>query len=45
MLSLHGNEPRRLKRYSAVGSWYFGDHEPGFKYNMTDIQAAWARSS
>jgi dTDP-4-amino-4,6-dideoxygalactose transaminase len=27
-------------RYSARGSWYFEVTAPGFKYNMTDLQAA-----
>lgn len=28
------------KRYSSDGSWYYEVLCPGFKYNMTDIQAA-----
>src|SRR5690606_31900010 len=28
------------KRYTAEGSWYYEVVAPGFKYNMTDIQAA-----
>ena len=28
------------QRYSAEGSWYYEVIRPGFKYNMTDIQAA-----
>ena len=28
------------KRYSAEGSWYYEVVAPGFKYNMSDIQAA-----
>ena len=28
------------KRYSSEGSWYYEVVRPGFKYNMTDIQAA-----
>ena len=28
------------KRYSAEGSWYYEVIAPGFKYNMSDIQAA-----
>jgi dTDP-4-amino-4,6-dideoxygalactose transaminase len=27
-------------RYSAGGKWAYDIVEPGFKYNMTDIQAA-----
>ena len=40
MLSLHGMSRDAWKRYSAAGSWYFEIDKPGFKYNMTDIQAA-----
>ena len=40
ILSLHGMSRNAWKRYSAAGSWYFEIDEPGFKYNMTDIQAA-----
>ena len=40
VLSLHGMTRDAWKRYSAAGSWYFEVLEPGFKYNMTDIQAA-----
>jgi len=28
------------KRYTEAGSWYYEILEPGYKYNMTDIQAA-----
>ena len=28
------------KRYSQTGSWYYDIDEQGFKYNMTDINAA-----
>ena len=28
------------KRYGASGSWFYDVVCPGFKYNMTDIQAA-----
>jgi len=28
------------KRYSSEGSWYYEVVRPGFKYNMTDLQAA-----
>ena len=28
------------KRYTEAGSWYYEVLEPGYKYNMTDIQAA-----
>lgn len=38
--SLHGMSRDAYKRYSAQGSWYYEVLRPGFKYNMTDIQAA-----
>jgi len=38
--SLHGMSHDAYKRYSAQGSWYYEVTRPGFKYNMTDIQAA-----
>jgi dTDP-4-amino-4,6-dideoxygalactose transaminase len=38
--SLHGMSRDAWKRYSAEGSWYYEVVRPGFKYNMTDIQAA-----
>ncbi len=40
LLSLHGMSRDAWKRYSAAGSWYYEIIAPGFKYNMTDIQAA-----
>ncbi len=40
MLSLHGMSRDAWKRYSAEGSWFYEVVAPGFKYNMTDIQAA-----
>jgi dTDP-4-amino-4,6-dideoxygalactose transaminase len=40
LLSLHGMSRDAWKRYSEAGSWYYEVCEPGFKYNMTDIQAA-----
>ena len=40
MWSLHGMSRDAWKRYSANGSWYYEVLYPGFKYNMTDIQAA-----
>lgn len=39
-LSLHGMSRDAWKRYSAEGSWYYEVVEAGFKYNMTDMQAA-----
>jgi dTDP-4-amino-4,6-dideoxygalactose transaminase len=38
--SLHGMSRDAWKRYSAGGSWYYEVIRPGFKYNLTDIQAA-----
>jgi dTDP-4-amino-4,6-dideoxygalactose transaminase len=38
--SLHGMNRDAYKRYSAEGSWYYEVILPGFKCNMTDIQAA-----
>ncbi len=37
---LHGMSRDAYKRYSAQGSWYYEVVEPGWKSNMTDIQAA-----
>ena len=38
--SLHGMNRDAWKRYGAEGSWFYEVVVPGFKYNMTDIQAA-----
>jgi dTDP-4-amino-4,6-dideoxygalactose transaminase len=38
--SLHGMSRDAYKRYSAEGSWYYEVILPGFKCNMTDIQAS-----
>lgn len=38
--SLHGMSRDAWKRYEKNGSWYYEIVAPGFKYNMTDIQAA-----
>jgi len=38
--SLHGMSRDAWKRYSGEGSWYYDVIRPGFKYNMTDVQAA-----
>lgn len=38
--SLHGMSRDAWKRYGAEGSWFYEVIQPGFKYNMTDIQAA-----
>jgi dTDP-4-amino-4,6-dideoxygalactose transaminase len=40
LLSLHGMSGHAWDRYSAKGSWQYEVVEPGFKYNMTDVQAA-----
>jgi dTDP-4-amino-4,6-dideoxygalactose transaminase len=39
VLSLHGMSRDAWKRYDKGGSWYYEVVAPGFKYNMTDIQA------
>jgi dTDP-4-amino-4,6-dideoxygalactose transaminase len=39
-LALHGMSRDAWARYSAAGSWCYEVSEPGYKYNMTDIQAA-----
>ena len=38
--SLHGMSRDALSRYAKGGSWRYEITAPGFKYNMTDIQAA-----
>ena len=40
LLALHGISKDAWKRYTSEGSWYYEILFPGFKYNMTDIQAA-----
>ncbi len=37
---LHGMTRDAWKRYSAEGSWRYDVSYPGFKYNMTDMNAA-----
>ena len=39
-LRLHGISKDAWRRYSKGGSWYYEVIEPGFKYNMTDVQAS-----
>jgi len=39
-ISLHGMSRDAWNRYSKEGSWYYEVLLPGFKYNMTDIQAS-----
>jgi perosamine synthetase len=40
MLSLHGISKDAWKRYTSEGSWRYAILDPGYKYNLTDIQAA-----
>jgi dTDP-4-amino-4,6-dideoxygalactose transaminase len=40
LLTLHGMSRDAWKRYSATGSWFYDVVAAGYKYNMTDIQAA-----
>lgn len=40
LLRLHGMSHDAWKRYDARGSWYYEVLAPGFKCNMTDVQAA-----
>jgi dTDP-4-amino-4,6-dideoxygalactose transaminase len=40
ILGLHGMSRDAYNRYSQAGSWYYEVVAAGFKYNMTDIQAA-----
>lgn len=40
ILSLHGISRDAWKRYSISGSWKYEVLLPGYKYNMTDIQAS-----
>jgi dTDP-4-amino-4,6-dideoxygalactose transaminase len=40
LLALHGMSRDAWKRYTEAGSWYYEVVEPGYKDNMTDIQAA-----
>ncbi|HUQ93358.1 MAG TPA: DegT/DnrJ/EryC1/StrS aminotransferase family protein [Bryobacteraceae bacterium] len=39
-LALHGMSRNAWKRYSEEGSWYYEVLEPGYKNNMTDLQAS-----
>jgi len=39
-LSLHGMSRDAWRRYDQEGSWFYDIIAPGFKYNMTDIQAS-----
>jgi perosamine synthetase len=40
ILRLHGISKDAWKRYTKEGSWYYEVVDAGYKYNMTDIQAA-----
>jgi dTDP-4-amino-4,6-dideoxygalactose transaminase len=40
LFSLHGISKDAWKRYTSEGSWYYEVVFAGYKYNMTDIQAA-----
>ncbi|HEU4760752.1 MAG TPA: DegT/DnrJ/EryC1/StrS family aminotransferase [Gemmatimonadales bacterium] len=40
VVSLHGMSHDGWNRYAEGGHWYYEIALPGFKYNMTDIQAA-----
>ncbi len=40
VVGLHGMNRDAWKRYDKGGSWFYEVVLPGFKYNMTDIQAA-----
>jgi dTDP-4-amino-4,6-dideoxygalactose transaminase len=40
VLCLHGISKDAWNRYSEKGSWYYEVIEPGFKYNLSDIQSA-----
>ena len=40
LLTLHGMSRDAWKRYTSAGSWYYQVVLPGYKDNMTDIQAA-----
>lgn len=40
LLSLHGISHDAWKRYSSEGSWRYDIEAVGYKYNLTDLQAA-----
>lgn len=40
VVGLHGMDRDAWKRYDKGGSWFYEVVLPGFKYNMTDMQAA-----
>ena len=39
-LALHGMSRDAWQRYTTAGAWYYEVVEPGYKHNMTDVQAA-----
>ncbi len=43
MMRLHGISGDAWKRYTKAGSWYYEVVAPGYKANLTDIQAAIGR--
>lgn len=40
VVSLHGMSREAWSRYKVGGTWRYDVAQPGFKYNMTDLQAA-----
>ena len=40
LMRLHGIGRDAWKRYTGEGTWYYEVLEAGYKYNMTDVQAA-----
>lgn len=40
IMTLHGMNRDAWKRYDKGGSWYYEVVAPGYKYNMSDMQAA-----
>lgn len=40
MLALHGIDKDAWNRYAENGSWFYQVMEPGFKYNLSDLQSA-----
>ncbi|MGH9645467.1 MAG: DegT/DnrJ/EryC1/StrS family aminotransferase [Bryobacteraceae bacterium] len=40
LLSLHGMSRDAWKRYTQAGNWWYEVVEPGYKSNMSDLQAA-----
>jgi dTDP-4-amino-4,6-dideoxygalactose transaminase len=40
VISLHGMSRNAADRYAQGGSWFYEVELPGYKYNMTDLQAS-----